>query len=214
VMKGAQGNSFSAYWTLLAYARDLQEDTIDWETVPELDNIALGELFEDGEKFRVQPYRIPISVYLGGSSKTIAENPARLETVTEGWIGNQLWSSGNGVIKFVGPFGNPGLQRPNLVTARGFFFRNHLYSPRDGGAALAPLFVLVDIEPFQAAADTRIPVILAGVFFGTIALIGLLVFLLMRDKKKSQALQEDLVRRKRERRARQAANGTASPGQA
>lgn len=213
IMEGSRGESFSAYWTMLAYARDLQEGDIDWETVPELDNIKLGEILADGEKFRAQPFRIPISVNMETRQKTIAENPARLETVSEGWIGNQNWSAGNGLIKFKGPFGNPGLKRKDLVTARGFFFRNHLYEPAKGGAALAPLFVLVDIEKFTPEAETRIPMIFAGVVAVTIALIGLLVFLLSHDKRKSKALQDALIRRKRERRAR-LASGSPNPGQA
>ena len=214
VREGPRGEPFSAYWTLLAYARDLEEGDIDWSTVPELNNIALGEILANGEKFRAQPFRIPVSVNMETRHKTIAENPARLETVSEGWIGNQHWSAGNGLIKFKGPFKNPGLKRKDLVTARGFFFRNHLYEPFRGGAALAPLFVLVDIEKFTPAEDTRIPAIFAGVVGGTIGLIGLLAFLLMRDKRKSKELQEALVRRKRERRARQGASGTPRPGQA
>ena len=80
-------------------------------------------------------------------------------------------------------------------------------------AALAPMFVLADIERFVPAEDTRVTTIFAIVVGGTLALLGLLAVLLVRDKRKSAELQADLVRRRRERRARQAAQGTPSPGQ-
>lgn len=214
VLQGPRGEPFAAYWTMLAYARDVEEGDIDWDAAPELTNIKLGEILANGSEFRGKPFRIPISVNMETRQKTIQENPARLETVSEGWIGNQGWSAGNGLIKFRGPFANPGVARKDLVTARGFFFRNHLYEPAKGGAALAPMFILVDIEKFIPQANTSVPVIFAGVVVATIGLIGLLIFLLYHDKKKSRDLQEALVRRKRERRARQGSNGSATPGQA
>ncbi len=212
--EGARGEPFSAYWTMLAYARDLQEGDIDWEAAPELNNTLLGELLADGQKFRAQPFRIPISVNMETRQLTIPENPARLETISQGWIGNQTWSAGNGLIKFNGAFPNPGLKRKDLVTARGFFFRNHLYTPYKGGAAIAPLFVLAEIERFIPEEDPTVLNIFTGVVIATVALIGLLAFLLMRDKRKSQAMHEDLVRRRRERRARQGSSGNPNPGQA
>lgn len=214
VMEGPRGEPFAAYWTMLAYARDIEEGDIDWDAAPELTNIKLGEILANGSDFRGQPFRIPISVNMETRQKTIQENPARLETVSEGWIGNQSWSAGNGLIKFRGPFENPGVTRKDLVTARGFFFRNHLYVPAKGGAALAPMFILVDIEKFTGPTDTRVKFIFAGVVVATVGLIGLLIFLLYDDKKKSRDLQEALIRRKRERRARRAADGSATPGQA
>lgn len=210
---GTQGDPFTAYWTMLAYARDLEEGDIDWAAVPELNNELLAEILKDGAKYRAQPFRIPVSVNMETRQLTIKENPARLESISQGWIGNQLWSSGNGLIKFNGHFANPYLERRDLVVAKGFFFRNHLYEPSKGGAALAPLFILADIEKFTPKEDTVVPMIFMGVVVLTLALVGLLWVLLMRDKRKSNQLSEELIRRRRERRERQAAAGTPNPGQ-
>ena len=214
VINGPGNPPFEAYWTLLAYARDLDDGTIDWEQVPELDNLALAKILKEGKEFRAQPFRIPICKNMGTRQLTIPENPARVEKITQGWIGNQTWTSGNGLMKFEGAFEMPELEDGDLITARGFFFRNHLYEPSKGGAALAPFFVLTDLERFIPAEPRTVQDIFMFVVGLTIALIALFFFLLTRDKKKSLALQEDLVRRRRERRARQAAAGTAAPEQA
>lgn len=214
VIDGPGVPPFEAYWTLLAYARDLEEGAVDWSTVPELDNLALAELLKDGKQYRAQPFRIPICKNMGTRQLTIPENPARVEKITQGWIGNQTWTSGNGLMKFEGAFEMPELRDGDLITARGFFFRNHLYEPSKGGAALAPFFVLTDLERFVPEESRTVQDIFMFVVGLTVALIALFFFLLTRDKKKSLALQEDLVRRRRERRERQAATGTAAPEQA
>ena len=64
----------------------------------------------------------------------------------------------------------------------------------------SPVFVLASVDPFVPPEDLGTVRVMWGVLGASIALGGLLVFLLMRDKKKSHALQAELVRRRRARR--------------
>ena len=49
-----------ARWALMAYARDLPPDSIDWEAAPVLDNELMTQLLRDGRAYRGTPVRFPI----------------------------------------------------------------------------------------------------------------------------------------------------------
>jgi hypothetical protein len=164
-------------------------------------------VLKDGEAWRGKPIQVPISQNMGMATVDPGENPARLDRVTEGWIGNTTWANQAGVIKFLYPGEFPKLEVGSLVQGRGFFVKNHNYEPRDGGVRQAPYFVLADLEIFVPPENNLAKHLMWGV--AGLALLLLMVFpvLLLRDKKKSEALQRDLVRRKQERRERLARQG-------
>jgi len=193
---------FSQRFELLAYARDLDEGSIDWESAPELDNRMLTEVFENGERYRCQPFRIPISRLQDGRTVAVGENPARLKRVGQGWIGNFNWVGPAPVFRFQTPHPIGDLRIKDFVTAEGFFLMNFKYEAAKGDIRVAPFFVLHSIERFIPPEDnfTQIALWTLG---GLVVFMAVLFWvLLMRDKRKASALREELVRRRRERRAR------------
>ena len=194
---------------LLAHARDLPADAIDWSTVPELTNEKLTEVFEDGERWRCQPFRIPISQLQDGRTVAVGENPARLDRVGQGWIGNFQWLGPAPVIRFQTPFPLEGLAFKDLVTANGFFLMNFKYEAQKGDIRVAPFFVLSSIERYIPAQNNFTTIALWTVVGIVLMLAALFWLLLMRDKRKASALREELVRRRRERRGRAATAPTA-----
>jgi hypothetical protein len=194
---GFSGLPFDALWYLLAYAHGSGADAIDWSAAPELRRDQLQDVLNDPDQHRFQPVRIPVSSLMQVTVKRAEENPARLEHFTEGFIGNTTWKS---VARFVAPGAHDELELKDLVTARGFFFKNVAYEPRDGGLHVAPMFVLSDLEFYERPSSAAIRNM--GYVIGASALVLLvfLSFLLTRDKRSSQQLQERLLRRRRARR--------------
>jgi hypothetical protein len=192
---------FEAQWALMAFARDLDPDSIDWEAVPELTNELMTEMLRDGSVYRGQPIRIPVVQLQDAWVEDPGENPARIERVTVGWMGRWEWTNRAGVAKFMMPFSARRLESAKHITGRGFFFRNHGYRRRDGGWHAAPLFVMHSVDIFVPPELTKLNWILYGVGGLTVALGILFWALLSRDRRKSRALQEKLKQRRRERRA-------------
>ena len=204
------GIPFEPLWHLMAYARDLPPGEIEWDRVPELDDEALSRLRENGTAFRGQAFRIPISRLQGVRVKKAGENPARIEEYTAGWIGNVTWKS---VIHFQAPMATRDLVHGDFVTARGFFLKDFAYPSDRKGIQVAPVFVLHSLARFEPPEDPLFERFGWAVAGSSLTVIGLIVFLLRRDKKKALALQSDLVRRRRARRARKAAEPLGSSGQ-
>lgn len=204
----------TAYWQLMGRAQLLAGET-DWENVPELDKLILDEIHEDGAPFRGKPFRIPVSINLDTFSRRVNDNPLRLDRTTVGWIGNNNWNRSVKTIKWHGPFVRQDMLREELddahryVTARGYFFRNHVFTGGKGQPARSPVFILEDIEVYQVAEDRSVAWFTYGVLGLTVILTGVIMLLLRADRKKSRALYEDMVRRKRERRER--SESTAAP---
>lgn len=192
-----------SYWKLLAYARDCDPNSIDWASAPELDGDVMQQLAADPASFRGKPMRIPACVVQDIWRGAKRENPARFTGLTEGWLGSYEWiRTLYPVIRFDSPAPNPGLRKTNQMTANGFFFRMHSYDSAGRGTQFAPLFVLVSMAPYTPPPDTALNrvLIVAGVSF-----IGILiVFMIMmnRDQKKHDALNQQLVQRRRMRRER------------
>lgn len=190
---------FEALWQLMAFARDVPADAIDWDAAPVLDQRLLDQVVADPETWRAQPVRIPISRLQDGRVKLAGENPARMERYTQGWIGNTTWRN---VIQFRTPVLRPDLRIGDLVVGRGFFLHDFAYESAEHGLRVAPLFVLADLDHYVPETSTtlqRIPWAIAGV---GVVLTGLFVVLTRRDRKQSSQLHEDLVRRRRARRSR------------
>ncbi len=198
------GAAFDAQWMLLDYAAAQAGADTDWESAPELDNAAMVELLVDGTAHRGDPYRIPISRSMGIWTQDPGENPARLEMVTTGWIGNFTWTNQAGLIQFVMAGEQPELEQSELVWGHGFFLKNFAYEPRDGGMRVAPFFVLASLEPHNAPFDPTADYIMYGLVALTVVLIGSFAAFLLWDRRRSRVLQEELVRRRRERRQRSA----------
>ncbi len=213
---GLDGLVFDAQWLLMDYAQDEAAASIDWEAenelkdwdgqgVLELNNETMVALLKDGDRFRGKPFRIPISKNMGIWTQDPGENPSRLDHVTTGWIGNWTWSNQAGVIKFIMPEYRPGFEDVELLTAKGFFLKSFNYEPLQGGTRQAPYFILTDLEEFIPQKNELAGNLMWVVVGITLLLVGLFPLLLFRDRKKSEALQRDLVRRKQERRRRLAA---------
>ena len=148
---------------------------------------------------------------LGSSSmgiwtETAGENAMRLERVSRGWIGNTTWKEPAPLIQFISPADLGDLQDRavnRLVTGQAFFLKNVTYKPAGGKSlAMAPLFVVSNLERFVPVVDRTPEYILFGVLVGTILMVVLIFFLVRADSRSSKKLQEELVRRRRERRAR------------
>lgn len=209
-----------AEWALMARAlRELElpdESDVDWEAAPELDSQIVGDVFTDGAAYRGQPFRLAVSRNLGGWTEDPGENPLRLDKITTGWVGNQLWKGEVAVIHYIAPFDKPELDdrygEAKFLTGRGFFFKNMAYTRSSGDLGRVPVFVMSSVDVFFPAADVRTRYMLYGVAGGTAVLVAFLFFLLMRDKKQSGALQAELVRRRQERRARLGEEGKLATG--
>ncbi|HIG11768.1 MAG: hypothetical protein ABGY71_04065 [bacterium] len=198
---GLDGAVFDAQWLLMNYAA-AEAKNIAWddEETLELDNDLMVKLIKNGAAYRGRPIRIPISKNMGIWTESPGENPLRLGRVTTGWIGNWSWANQAGVIKFIMPANMESFEKVELLTAKGFFLKNFNYEPRDGGTRQAPYFVLSELEAFIPVENHTAQNLMYGVMGITLLLLALFPVLLLRDKKKSVALQRDLVRRKQERR--------------
>ena len=219
-----------------AYARiDWENDAV------ELSNEVMTEILKDGPSWRFReagapdprasqgpdgqrpaltqdlvpiPIRLPISRNMGINTFSPGENPSRIDQITEGWIGNTTWTNQASVVYFVLPEYRPDLTDMNdarLLTGKGFFVKNHNYESKGHGTRTAPFFVMTELERFTPEPSNLAQNIMWGVLALTLLLVFLFPYLLMRDRKKSEALQQDLVRRRQERRRRLAAAGEQAP---
>ncbi len=194
-----------AKWELMGKALMLGDAT-DWDAAPEVNAEILRDIFENGDAYRGKPFRFPVSINMDGNSLSAGDNPLRIEDYSDGWIGNSVWKKPVPLIHWLGPFGRTDLFRGSLVddnryvTAKGYFFRNEVYSRALGEPARAPVFIMHSVDIFTVPKDPSIAWFAYGVLGLTIALIGLIYVLLRSDKRKSKQLYEDMLRRKRARR--------------
>jgi len=209
------GRDDEAFWQLMARAKLLGTET-DWSAAQEVDSALLARIFHDGAAYRGVPVRFPISRNMGAWAASAPENPLGLERLTLGWIGNVMWRTPVGVVQWLAPFDMPQLadwnnaQGAQFVEARGWFFRNEVYTKIGGEPGRAPLFVLASVEPFVPPRDEMINAILWFVLGLTAVVITSIFFLLRADRRKSSELQESLTRRRRERRQRAGLAGASA----
>ena len=200
-------------WELMAFAKMVGDET-DWEAAKELDQAALTQIYENGEEYRGVPFRVPVSINLDTFSRTVNDNPLRLDRVTEGWIGNNNWKGSVKTIKWIGPFARRDLLRTKglkgaedahrYVEAKGYFFRNILYTNLAGEPRRSPVFVLHDLEVFQLKGSNPVAPIAYLVVGATILMVFVIFMLLRADRRKSRRLQEEMVLRRRKRENREA----------
>jgi len=172
---------------------------------PRAERAADGSLPALGDDLVPLPIRLPISRNMGINTFNPGENPSRIDEITEGWIGNTSWTNQAGVIYFVLPEYRPDLtdmDDARLLSGKGFFVKNHNYESMGHGTRTAPFFVLTELETYTPKPSFLAQNIMWGMVGITLLLVGLFPFLLMRDRKKSAALQQDLARRRQERRRR------------
>ncbi len=230
---GLNGAVFDAQWQLLEYAKTDAYKAIDWENdAVELNNATMAAMLTDGNAWRFLragaqdprgiadpdltfppiaqdmipvPIRLPVSKNMGINTIDAGENPANVDELTEGWVGNTTWSNQAGVAYFIYAGARPDLidrEKARLIEGRGFFVKNHNYESKDKGTRTAPFFVFTELSSFTPANDRTIEEFLMWVLGAAVLLLIAFPFLLMRDRKRSEALQQDLVRRKQERRRR------------
>jgi len=199
----------TAQWQLmaraLAEAQGTATDPIDWESVPLLDDQTVSEVFTDGDAHRGKPFRFEVLRNLDGRTKAAGENPLRIDRITTGWIASQTWKGSAHMIHYLSPFDKPVLStrygEATYVAGHGFFFKNMSYETHEGNLGRVPVFILAAVDPFIPADDEQTVLVMWSVLGATVLLVLLLLFLLMRDKQKARALQAELVRRRRARRA-------------
>ena len=208
-----------AFWELMGRAQLLGEE-VDWDAAPELDTETLAAIYEDGESHRGRPFRVPVSINMDTYSRRIDDNPLRIDRQTEGWIGNSTWKGSVKTIKWFAPFTRQDMLREGLdddhryVVGKGYFFRNHVFMNKDGQPIRAPIFVMDAVDVFVPEEDPTIAWFKWGVLGGTIVLTLVILALMRADRRKSKALYEDMIRRKRARRERAAAGEASTAGPA
>lgn len=200
VQNGIEGLDQESYWALVSYVKNLKPDQIDWETTPILDNRTISSIFADGTPWRGKPVRIPVALMLDVWKQSQPENPLREEFMLEGWIGRGDWLGQAKVARFVAPFAEVPEGMEKYVVGRAFFYKNLAYTPKNGGAAIAPFFVMQSLEEFvppDSAGLRQMTYVVAG----SLLAIGIGIFItLRRDKRSRDALEAELLRRRRERR--------------
>jgi hypothetical protein len=187
---------FEPYWHLMAYARDLPQGSIPWEEAPELDERLVSELLHDPATWRAQPVRVPVSRIVGVEVRRVGENPARIDALTDGWLGKDTWRN---VVHFQAPRALPELAREDLVEGRGFFLHVAAYESQGKGLRVAPVVVLHSLAEFVPPERESLLRLMLGVSLAFIASIGLFAWLLFRDRRRSREFEQELVRRRRAR---------------
>jgi hypothetical protein len=199
-LEAVSGMPFEERWRLLAYARDVAPDAIDWSGAPVLDGAKLHQILADGDPWRGLPVRLPVSELLDVRDADPGENPARLTSLCAGWLGHRDWKGPVPAVRFEAPFARGGMKPKDHAGARAFFLKNLAFDEADGSTAIAPVFVVQAFEAYTSARGfpmQGIFALVAATFLG----IGALTFVLLaRDRKRAAELQDELVRRSRMRR--------------
>ena len=194
------------FWRVVSYTRDVDMTKLDWRSAPLLDKDTMGRLSSDPESFLGVPVRIPPCRVQDMWPQLQGENPARVAKLTEGWLGASEWlRTPNPVIQFATLVPVPDYKIGSEVTARGFFVHMREYEAV-GGKRKAPVFVLAGMDPYETPKDGVFSRVLGIVSVSLLALVGLFWMLLRRDGAKSRELDEELKRRRRERRTKATAN--------
>ncbi|MFT7678076.1 MAG: hypothetical protein ACI8QC_002062 [Planctomycetota bacterium] len=199
------GVPYDAQWELMAKVTQ-DAGQIDWDNAPTLNALLLNQIFENGEAYRGKPFIVPISKNMDTRTVTMADdNPLHMNAVSAGWIGNYAWKGQAGLVQWVGPFVDETLHdwegSAELISGRGLFLKNVLYEARDGNPGRVPYFVMQDIQVHTPIPDPAAAMLLRAVFGGTVFLLGLIIWLLRRERKGAVKLQEELTRRRVARRA-------------
>ena len=198
---GITGVPHSALWTTLAFARDRDREDFDWDGFPLLTNEIAIEMLKNGSDWRGRAFRMPVLKVLAIWERSPGENPARLDKVTEGWIGSWTWTGEAKVLRFAMPGDQHGIREGDEITGSGVFLKNYAYEPGKGGMRVSSMVVLDSLEKFDRPVDHSMDNMWTFVMVGTGSMIALLVYLVTRDRKRATELQDKLVARRRARRS-------------
>lgn len=200
VANGIEGLDRGTYWQLVSYVQHLAPNAVDWNKAPILDNQTIQSIFSDGNAWRGKPVRVPAARLLDAWKQAQSENPLRLEHMIEDWFGRGDWTGPAKVARFVAPLDAMPPDLRGDVFGRAFFYKNLAYTPRDGGAAIAPFFVVQSLEALVPADNPGLRQ-MTYVLAGTLLILGSLIFVaLRRDRRSSAALEAELRRWRHERR--------------
>ncbi len=197
---GLEGLDPDTYWQLVSYVKHLEPDAVDWDKAPILDNKTIQSIFSDGNAWRGKPVRVPAARLFDVWKKAQSENPLRLEHLIEGWFGRGDWIGKAKLAHFVAPFDAVPANLQGDVSVRAFFYKNLAYTPRDGGTAIAPFFVVQSLERCVPADNPGLRQ-MSYVLAATLLVLGAAIFVALRkDRKSSAALEAQLRRWRHERR--------------
>ncbi len=192
-----------ARWELMAKANQ-GGDKIDWASAPLVTDEYIGRMLKGDDSLRGQPFRFPVRINNAARTYKAEENPLGRETFMEGWIGDATSKKGNGLVRWFGAFDKPSLHDSendaHLVTARGFYLKTYVYETGRGDIERAPVFIMESINIHDPEPDKSHTVFMWGMLALTVILIGLISWLLTRDKRQNEALQARLLERRRARR--------------
>ncbi len=131
----------------------------------------------------------------------IAENPLRVREMSSAWVRNDFLGDFLLHLKAPGQFRFDISQGP--IIFHGWFLMLWAYKDTAGNLRRAPVFVVVDAKP-QELTTPPIAGEIVLMFLGIACAIGLLLFWLVRqDRRQSQRNLEQLIERRRKRRASQ-----------
>ena len=197
---GLEGLDDDTYWDLVSYVKNLKPGQVDWDAAPALDNTTISAIFRDGSAWRGKPVRVPVARMLGIWNQAQPENPLRLEHMVEGWFGRGDWVGQAKVVRFTAPFDDIPPNARKDVVVRAFFYKNLAYTPKNGGAAIAPFFVVESLQEFIPPDSVGLRQ-LTYIVAGSLGIMGIMIFFLMRrDRARTEELEAELLRRRRERR--------------
>jgi hypothetical protein len=197
-------------WRALAWMRDGANGdgtwpAETWDGAPELDAATMESILLQPDQHRGKAYRVPVGLMLHLTNKRAGENPARLESYTEGWLYNTNWSERSPLLVFLAPEDQrQGLERGQRASVDIVFLRNQSYVTGNNVGRVVPLFAAARFGPFEEPVQEGLMQLIAG-FLSVISLLACtMIVLWRRDQKRAAALRQKLVERRRERRARTA----------
>lgn len=194
-------------WHLGAYARDAAPRTRqEWRQVPALASQEVLNEFRRNEVERGRPMRV---MGMLASMRTIRAqpNPAGIEEWTEAWL--QVRDVGGRVIPVWVPKA-VNVPLGSSLEVRAYYYRRLAYETRSGKEMWTPLFVAADLDPFVFDTSTGMREIGAVVLCGAVALIAVVVWSNLRERRRVRASEDALSARRRRRRDRLATAGQTS----
>lgn len=180
-----------AYWTVFAKLKALPQAELEQAA---LRDVTYTQLFSDPDFYRGRLVTLEGEL-LQLNKLPPHENPAKIDTVYEGWLRNA--DSGKNPYVFHCLDKPAGLVTGNKlsekVTVTGYFFKRYQYPAQSGLTYAAPMLLAKRVNWFpviqrKAAADPRwVPLLLGGIATVGICLGGLICFLILREQRRSNA---------------------------
>jgi hypothetical protein len=192
-------------WTLASYAnarRGGAEDTLGhWRGIPafvtkdQLDEVKRGEVAA-GTPFRL------LGTFVMARWFAARPNPAGIRYWSQAWI--QIRDLGGKIVPVWIPRKVEGYQFNQSLEVRAYYLRRFIYDLQNqDGKAFTPLFVAADLDRFSAGPEHPMTKwAKAGFAAAVAALIALFFFIARRDGKASAVHEQEMIERRRKRRAK------------